>query len=235
MTGSSAPLSLPQRCWGRWRAAPDGVWKAAIRRQELSAAGPAMRRVVLGARRRDGRAAAFPPVLTEVRSGAASEYDESGDHALARGAQSSDRRAWVSQANADRPLFRGFRLPCTQNCRRSGRSHARDGGCEDQGRRKGRMVSTGGISRSSLSRRAHHRRTSDRHRAHPRGDAGDLKCQARQARPCAENSQAPLKVRDDIRVTGLRFEQRAAPHPSLRATFPSGAGEGERSPRAEHR
>jgi hypothetical protein len=28
-------------------------------------------------------------------------------------------------------------------------------------------------------------------------------------------------------VTGLSFEQRARPHPSLRATFPSRAGEGE--------
>lgn len=227
MTGRVAPLSLPQRCWGRWRAAPDGVWKAAVRLQEVGAAGLATREVMLVAGRRDGRAAAFSSILTEVRSGAASEHDESGNNALARGAQSSDRWAWLSQANADWALFRGFRLPRAQNRRRSGRSHARDGGSKDQGRRKGPMVSTSGISRSSLSRRAHHRRASDRHRAHPGGDAGDLKGKAPQARPCAENSRALLKARYDIPVTGLSFEQRAPPHPSLRATFPSRAGEGE--------
>lgn len=228
MTGKSAPLSLPQLCWGRWRAAPDGVWKAAFRRQEVGAAGLAMRGVALAAGRGDGRAAAFSPILTEVRAGAASEHDESGNDALARGAQSSDRRAWLSQANADWALFRGFRLPCAQSRRRSGRSHTRDGGSEDQGRGKGRMVSTGGVSRSSLFRRTHHRRPSARHRAHPGGNAGDLKRNSEQARPCAEISRAPLEARNDIRVTGLSLEQRATPHPSLRATFPSGAGEGER-------
>lgn len=234
MTGS--PLSLPQPCWGRWRAAPDRVWKAAIRRQELGAAGPAMRRLAPGAGRRDGRAAAFPSIVTEVRSDAASEHDESRNNALARAAQSSDRRAWLSQANADWALFRGFRLPRAQSRHRSGRSHARDGGSEDQGRRKGRMVSTGGISRSALSRRTHHRRPSDRHRAHPGGDAGDLKRKAPEARLCAENLQAPLKARDDVRVTGPSVERRAAPHPSRRATFPSRAGEGERpSPARERR
>jgi hypothetical protein len=228
MTGRVSPLSLPQRCWGRWRVAPDGVWKAAIRRQEVGAAGLAMQGVVLTARRRDGRAATFPSILQEVRSGAASEHDESGNNALARGAQSSDRRAWLSQANAARALFRGFRLPCAQNRHRSGRSNARDGGSEDQGRRKGRMVSTGGISRPSLSRRTHHRWASDRHRAHQGGDSGNLKRKAPPARPCAENSWPTLKARDDIRATGLSFEQRTTPHPPLRATFPSRAGEGER-------
>ena len=192
-----------QRCaGGRW-APPVLQWRG----------------VLLVARRRNGRAAAFPPVLTEVRSGAASEHDESGNHALARGAQSSDRRARLSQANADWALFRGFRLPCAQNRRRSRRPHARNGGSEDQGRRKGRMVSTGGISRSSLSRRAHHRRASDCHRTHSRGVAGDLRRLARQA-------GSPLKARDDIRVTGLRFMQRPTPHPSLRATFPRKGGRG---------
>ncbi len=223
-----APLSLPQRRWGRWRAAPDGVWKADIRQQEVGAAGLAMREVGLVAGGRDGRTATFPSILAEVRSGAASEHDESGNDALARFAQSSDRRASLSQANADWSVFCGFRLPCAQNRRRSGRSHARDGGSEDQGRREGRMVSTGGISRPSLFRRTHHRRASGRHRAHPGGDAGDLKRNAEQARPCAETLQPPLKARDDIGVTGLSVERWAAPHPSLRATFPSRAGEGER-------
>jgi hypothetical protein len=228
MTGKSAPFSLPRLCWGRWRAAPDGVWKAAFRRQEVGAAGLAVRGVALAAGRGDGRAVAFSPILTEVRAGAASEHDESGSDALARGAQSSDRRAWLSQANADWALFRGFRLPCAQSRRRSGRSHTRDGGSEDQGCGKGRMVSTGGVSRSSFFRRTHHRRTSARHRAHPGGNAGDLKRNSEQARPCAEISHPPLEARDDIRVTGLSFKPRATPHPSLRATFPSGAGEGER-------
>ena len=235
MTGRRAPLSLPQRCWGRWRAAPDGVWKAAIRQHEVGAAGLAKRAVVLIAGRRDGRAGAFPSILAEVRSRAASEHDESGSDALAGGAQSSDRPVRLSPANADWALFRGFRLRCAQNRRRSGRSHARDGGGEDQGRRKGRMVSTGGISRSSLSRRAHHRRASDRRRAHQGGDPGNLKRQAPEARPYTENSPPPLKGRDDIGVTGLSFEQRAAPHPSLRATFPSRAGEGERPTSAGRR
>ena len=137
-------------------------------------------------------------------------------------------RLRLSPANADRALFRGFRLPCAQNRRRSGRSHARDGGGENQGRRKGRMVSTGGISRSSVSRRSHHRRASDRHRAHQGGDPGNLTRQDAEATPYTENSPPPLKARDDIGVTGPSFEQRTAPHPSLRATFPSRAGEGER-------
>ncbi len=63
---------------------------------------------------------------------------------------------------------------CAKDRRRSGRPHARDGGCEDQGRREGCMVSTRGISRSSISRRAHHRRTADRHRAHSCGAARDM-------------------------------------------------------------
>ena len=241
MMGRMSPLSLPQRCWGRWRGAPDGVWKATTHRQEIGAAGLAIRGVLRVAGRRDGRAAAFPSILAEVRSGAASEHDKSGNNALARGAQSSDRRAWLSEANADWALFRGFRLPCAQNRRRSGRPHARDGGSEDQGCRKGRMVSTGGISCSSLSGRAYHRRPSDRHRAHPGGDAGDLKRKALKARRCAANSESPLKARDDLRVTGLTFKRRAPPHPSPKArrktgvfrhpsgaTFPSTAGEGER-------
>jgi hypothetical protein len=178
MTAKPAPLSLPQLCWGRWRAAPDGVWKAPSSPQEVGAASLAVRGVALAAGRGDGRAAALSPILTEVRAGAASEHDESGNDALARGAQSSDRRAWVS--------------------------------------------------RSSLFRRTHYRRASARHRAHPCGNAGDLKRNSEQARPWAETSQAPLKARDDVRVTGLSFEQRATPHPSLRATFPSGAGEGQR-------
>jgi hypothetical protein len=249
MTGSPAPLPLPQRCWGRWRhrasgrtpvlpdglLAPDGVWKAAIRRQKVGAAGLAMRGVVHIAGRRDGRAATFSSILKEVRSGAASEHDESGNDALARGAQSSDRRAWLSQANADRALFRGFRLPCAKTRHRSGRSNARDGGSENQGRRKGRMVSTGGISRSSLSRRAHHRRASDRHRAHQGGDAGRLKRKVPQPGSCAENSRPPLNARNDLRVTRPSFEQRTTPHPSLRATFPSRAGEGERPTPAARR
>ncbi len=131
-------------------------------------------RVTLVIGRQDGRAAPFPSVLAQVRSGAASEHDEGGDHALARGAESSDRRTRLSQANADRTLFRGFRLSCAKNRRRSGRPHARDGGCEDQGRREGCMVSTRGISSSSISRRAHHRRTADRHRAHSCGAARDM-------------------------------------------------------------
>ena len=227
MTGSAAPLSLPQRCWGRWRAAPDGVWKAAIRRQKVGAAGLAMRGVVPIAGRRDGRAATFSSILKEVRSGAASEHDESGNDALARGAQSSDRRAWLSRANADRALFRGFRLPCAKTRHRSGRSNARDGGSENQGRRKGRMVSTGGISRSSVFRRSHHRRASDRHRAHQGGDSGNLTRKTLQATPNAENIPPPLKARDEL-LTRPSFEQRTTPHPSLRATFPSRAGEGER-------
>jgi hypothetical protein len=68
--------------------------------------------------RQDGRAAAFPSVLAQVRSGAASEHDEGGDHALARGAESSARRTRLSQANADRTLFRGFRLSCAKDRRR---------------------------------------------------------------------------------------------------------------------
>jgi hypothetical protein len=56
----------------------------------------------------DGGAAAFPSVLALVRSGAASEHDESGDHALAGGAESSDRRTRLSQANADWPYFADF-------------------------------------------------------------------------------------------------------------------------------
>ena len=228
MTGSAARLSLRQRCWGRWRAAPDGVWKAAIRRQKVGAAGLAMRGAVTIAGRRDGRAATFSSILKEVRSGAASEHDESGNDALARGAQSSDRRAWLSQANADRALFRGFRLPCAKTRHRGGWSNARDGGSENQGRRKGRMVSTGGISRSSVSRRSHHRRPSDRHRAHQGGDSGNLTRKTLQATPNAENSRPPLKARDEIRMTRPSFEQRTTPHPSLRATFPSGAGKGQR-------
>ncbi len=51
--------------------------------------------------RQDARAAAFPPVFAQVRSGAASEHDEGGGHALACGSESSDRRARLSQANAD--------------------------------------------------------------------------------------------------------------------------------------
>jgi hypothetical protein len=225
MTDKSAPLSLPQRCWGRWRAAPDGVWKAALRRQEVGAAGIAMRGVVLGAGRGDGRAATFPSILTEVRAGAASEHDESGNDALARFAQSSDRRAWLSQANTDWSLFCGFRLPCAQNRRRSGRSHTRDGGSEDQGRGKGRMVSTGGVSRSSLSRRTHHRRASGRHRAHPGGDARDLKRNSEQARPCAETWQEP----EDIRVT--RRTSSSGPHPIRRFATPSPAELGKESAR----
>ena len=217
MTGS---VSLPQQRWGRWPAGPDGVWKAALRRQEVGAARPASREVARAARGRNGGAATFSSVLSKVRSGAASKHDQSGNSAMARFAQSSARRAWLSQADADWALFRGFRLPRAQDRRRSGRSHARDGGGEDQGRRKGRMVSTGGISRSSLSRRACHRRAPDRDRAHPRGAAGGLK---------REGRRTPLKARDDIRASRPGVEQRAAPHPALRATFPSGAGEGERA------
>ena len=73
----------------------------------------------------------------------------------------------------------------------------RDGRCEDQGRREGCMVSTRGISHSSISRRVHHRRTADRHRAHSCGAGGD------------------------VRAIGPRFMQRAIPHPALRATFPT--------------
>jgi len=221
MTGKPRPVSLLQRCWGRWRGAPDGVWKAAFRRQEVGAAGFAVRGVVLGAGRRDGRAAAFPSILTEVREGAASEHDESGGDALARGAQSSDRRAWLSQANADWALFCGFRLSRAQNRRRSGRSHTRDGGSKDQGRGKGRMVSTGGVSRSSLFRRTYHRRASGCHRAHPGGDAGDLKRNSEQAKRCAETSQAPLKARDDIR--GIGRASSSGPHPIRRFAPPSPA------------
>jgi hypothetical protein len=64
--------------------------------------------------RQDGRATAFPSVLAQVRSGAASEHDEGGDHALARGAESSDRRTRLSQAKPDRTLFRGFRVSCAK-------------------------------------------------------------------------------------------------------------------------
>ncbi len=64
--------------------------------------------------RQDGRAAAFPSVLAQVRSGAASEHDEGRDHALARGAEPSNRRTRLSQANPDRPLFRGLRLSCAK-------------------------------------------------------------------------------------------------------------------------
>ena len=99
--------------------------------------------------RQDGRAAAFPPVFAQVRSGAASEHDEGGGHALACGSESSDRRARFSQANADRTLFRGLRLSCAKDRRRSGRPHARDGECEDQGRRERRWFDAR-ISRSSI-------------------------------------------------------------------------------------
>jgi hypothetical protein len=132
------------------------------------------RRITLVIGRQDGRTAALPSVLAQVRSGAASEHDEGGDHALARSAESSDRRTRLSQANPDRTLFRGFCLSCAKNRRRSGRPHARDGGCEDQGRGEGHMVSKRGISRSSVSRRVHHRRTADRDRAHSRGVARDM-------------------------------------------------------------
>jgi hypothetical protein len=228
MTGRRAALSLPQRCWGRWRAAPDGVWKATPRQRAIGATGVAIRGAELDAGRQNGRAATFPSILTEVCSGATSEHDESGNDALARGTQSSDRGARLSQANADWALFRGFRLPCAENRRRSGRPHARDGGSQDQGRRKGRMVSTGGISRSSLSRRAYHWRSSDRHRAHQSSHPGSVNRQERKSGPCTETSQAAHKAFDDIHASGLSFEERATPHPSLRASFPSRAGEGER-------
>ena len=100
-------------------------------------------------------------------------------------------------AQDGRTLFRGLRLSYAKDHRRSGRPHARDSRCEDHGRREGRMVSTRGISHSSISRRVHHRRTADRHRAHSCGAGGD------------------------VRAIGLRFTQRATPHPALRATFPT--------------
>jgi hypothetical protein len=235
MTGSSALLPLPQRRWGRWRAASDGVWKAAIRRRNVCAAGLARRAVMLVAGGRRGPATTFPSILAEVCSGATSEHDAGGNDALARGARSSARRARFSQANADWALFRGFRLPCTQTHHRSRWSHARDARSENQGRPKGRMVSTGGISRSSFSRRTHHRRASDCHRAHQGGDPGSLMRQAPQARLNAGCTRPPLKARDEVRVAGPSFKQRATPHPSLRATFPSVAGEGERGTRGARR
>ena len=217
MTGRRATLSLPRLRRGRWPVGPDGVWKAALRRWGVGAAGHAKARGRGFAGRRDGPVAAIPPILAEVRSGAASEHDKSGNDALARFAQPSHRRAQLSQADADWTLFRGLRLPRAQNHCRSGRPDARDVGSEDQGRRKRRMVSTGGISCSSLSRRSYHWRPSDRHRAH-QGGAPGLNRQAR---------QPPWKARDRVCMTGRSFEQRAIPHPSLRATFPSAAGEGD--------
>src|SRR5208282_4754617 len=50
----------------------------------------------------DGRAAAFSPVVTQVRAGSAPQHDEGGIHAPAGAAKSSDRRVWLSQADADR-------------------------------------------------------------------------------------------------------------------------------------
>ena len=213
----TASFSLPRLCWGRWPAGPDGVWKAAQRWTRVGAARRATLGAVRTAGKRHGRAAALPSIVTEVRPGAASEHDASGNDALARFAQPSARRSWVPQTNADRTLFCGFRLPCGQNHRRSGRPHARNGRSEDSGRRTRRMVATGGISRPSLSRRAHHRWASDRHRAHPRGAPG-LKREA---------PQSLLNTPDCISVLGRSFEPRPAPHPALRATFPSRAGEGE--------
>ena len=108
--------------------------------------------VALAVGRQDGRAAAYSvSPRRKFASGAASEHDEGGDHALARGAESSDRRTRLSQANADRTLFRGLRLSCAKDRRRSGRPHARDGECEDQGRREGCMVPTRRISRLAIS------------------------------------------------------------------------------------
>ena len=118
--------------------------------------------VALAVGRQDGRAALFPTVHAQVRSGAASEHDESGDHALARGSQSSDRRTRLSQANADRTLFRGLRLSCAKARRRSRWPHARDGDSQDQGHRERRLVSTRRISHLAISGRSHHRRVADR-------------------------------------------------------------------------
>ena len=107
--------------------------------------------VALAVGRQDGRAALFPIVHAQVRSGAASEHDESGDHALARGSQSSDRRTRLSQANADRTLFRGLRLSCAKARRRSRWPYARDGESQDQRHRERRLVSTRRISHLAIS------------------------------------------------------------------------------------
>ena len=170
---------------GEGVAEGDGwVWGAGIRRSRLRDDGHAVRPLVQNAdhaqgvmrviSRRDGRAAAFPSVLAQVRAGAASEHDEGGEACFGArcGIIRSTDTAFVGKR--DRPLFRGLCLSCAKNRRRSGRPHARDGGCEDKGFREGCMVSTRGISRSSISRRARHRRTADRHRAHSCGAARDM-------------------------------------------------------------
>ena len=87
--------------------------------------------------------AAFPSVLAQVRSGATSEHDEGGDHALARGPESSITDTAFA---GKRRLALFADLVClARRSSSSGRPHPRDGGCEDQGRREGCMVSRAGF------------------------------------------------------------------------------------------
>ena len=178
----------------------------------------------------DGRAAAFPSVLAQVRSGATSEHDEGGDHALARGAESSDRRTRLSQANADRTLFRGLRLSCAKNRRRSGRPHARDGGCEDQGRREDAWFRRAGfrvlrfpdeliigglpiVSSTFVRRCARHEL---------------LFCEARQATPPGCGKQERIEERLAVTLVQSDRDLCSGPHPIRRfGHLPQQAGEGE--------
>src|SRR5271166_6762388 len=52
----------------------------------------------------------------------------------------------------------------------------------------------------------------------------------------AESRYGPTKVRGDVRAIRLGSNQRATPHPALRATFPSklGKGSARRSEMCEH-
>jgi hypothetical protein len=180
--------------------------------------------------RQDGRAAAFPSVLAQICSGAASEHDDGGDHALARGAQSSDRRTRLSPGKPrSDPISRtSFVLRKKSSSKRTAARTKR------RMRRSRTPTGMHGFdardfvffdfqtSSSSADCRSSSNAFVQRCSRHELLFQEALKV----ADWDVERRDASMKGGGDVRAIELRFTHRATPHPALRATFPSKAGEG---------